>query len=53
MKDMHGLVLLVGAVWYDREQEQRHRAVEVKRRRIKTTFNPPSRSYTHDSLLRD
>jgi hypothetical protein len=37
----------------EQKQEQSHRAVEVKRRRIKTSFDPLSLPHTHSFLLCD
>jgi hypothetical protein len=37
----------------ERKQEQSHRAVEVKRWRIKTSFDPLPLSHSHSFLLRD
>jgi hypothetical protein len=37
----------------ERKQEQIHRAVEVKRRRIKASFDLLPLSHTHSFLLRD
>jgi hypothetical protein len=58
-EDIHGLVLLVGAVRrgqeqeQEQEQEQRHGAIEVERRHFKNSLNVSLLSHTHDSLLRD